>query len=226
MWITLVLMALPASLEPVRIAMTVLMINRPRPVLQLLAFLTGGFVMGMTVGAVVVFVLRPVVIPTNLTLPKVQIVIGTLLLVGAVVVATDLIGRVRGRFGGSDGRAGGVLGPLGARGRRIVEGRSLWAAGAAGLGVAVPSVEYLAALALIVASRSATSVQIAGLILFNVVAFLLVEIPLFSYLIAPDRTRAALHALYSWLRARRRVEIIATLTVVGGLLLGMGIAEL
>jgi hypothetical protein len=59
-----------------------------------------------------------------------------------------------------------------------------------------------------------------------VVAFLLVEIPLFSYLIAPDRTRAALHALYSWLRARRRVEIIATLTVVGGLLLGMGIAEL
>jgi putative Mn2+ efflux pump MntP len=42
MWITLLLMALAVSLEPFRIGMTVLMVNRPRPRRQLLAFLIGG----------------------------------------------------------------------------------------------------------------------------------------------------------------------------------------
>ena len=39
MWIPLLMMAVAVSLEPFRIGMTVLMINRPRPGLQLLAFL-------------------------------------------------------------------------------------------------------------------------------------------------------------------------------------------
>ena len=46
MWITVVAVAIAVSLEPFRIGMTVLMLSRPRPILQLLAFLAGGFVMG------------------------------------------------------------------------------------------------------------------------------------------------------------------------------------
>ena len=59
MWITVLVMAIAVSLEPFRIGMTALMLNRPRPMLQLLAFLCGGFAMGTTVGLVVLFVLRP-----------------------------------------------------------------------------------------------------------------------------------------------------------------------
>ena len=40
-------MAVAVSLEPFRIGMTILMINRPRPLLQLLAFLAGGFAMAI-----------------------------------------------------------------------------------------------------------------------------------------------------------------------------------
>ena len=58
MWITVLVMAIAVSLEPFRIGMTVLMLNRPRPMLQLLAFLCGSFAMGTTVGLVVLFVLR------------------------------------------------------------------------------------------------------------------------------------------------------------------------
>ncbi|WP_264992538.1 GAP family protein, partial [Mycobacterium montefiorense] len=35
MWITLLVMAFAMSVEPFRIGMTVLMLNRPRPMLQL-----------------------------------------------------------------------------------------------------------------------------------------------------------------------------------------------
>ena len=61
MWITLLVMAVAVSLEPFRIGMTLLLLNRPRPALQLLAFLAGGFAMGVTVGLIVLFVLRPAV---------------------------------------------------------------------------------------------------------------------------------------------------------------------
>lgn len=67
-------MAIAVSLEPFRIGMTVLMINRPRPLLQLSAFLAGGFAMGTAVGVVVLFVLRPALGSAHFTLPKVQIV--------------------------------------------------------------------------------------------------------------------------------------------------------
>jgi hypothetical protein len=53
MWITLLVMAIAVSFEPFRLGMTVLILNRPRPTLQLLAFLGGGFAMGTTVGLVV-----------------------------------------------------------------------------------------------------------------------------------------------------------------------------
>jgi hypothetical protein len=121
---------------------------------------------------------------------------------------------------------GRILGPLLAHARQLLDGRSLWAAGIAGLGIALPSVDYVAALALIVASGAAAAVQFGALMLFNVVAFGLVEIPLLSYLVAPDRTRAMLSALYDWLRARGRLGVSALLAVVGCALLAVGFAAL
>lgn len=42
MLFTIGVMALAVSLEPFRIGMTVLMLNRPKPLLQLLAFVAAG----------------------------------------------------------------------------------------------------------------------------------------------------------------------------------------
>jgi hypothetical protein len=224
MWITLLAMAVAVSLEPFRIGMTILMINRPRPLLQLLAFLTGGFAMGIAVGVIVVFILRPAVGSAHFTLPRVQIVVGAVLLINAVVVATGLVGRRGGD--GSAGLASGRLKPLATRGRQLLNDRSLWTASVAGLGIALPSIDYLAVLALIVASGAAASVQVGALLLFNVVAFGFVEIPLISYLVAPDRTRATLDALQDWLRTRRRRAVTTLLAVVGCVLLGAGLAGL
>ncbi|WP_374025243.1 GAP family protein [Mycobacterium sp. HNNTM2301] len=216
MLVTVLLMAVAVSLEPFRIGMTVLMLNRPRPVLQLLAFLAGGYAMGMTVGVVVLFVFRRTLLGSaHCALPKVQILIGFLALLIAVVVAVDVPARL-------GARATRMATPA----RRLLSGHSLSAAGIAGLGIALPSVDYLAALAVILASGTAVLTQLAVLLLFNVVAFALVELPLLAYLLAPKATATSVAALHNWVRSRRRLDVAVVLAAVGCVVLALGVAGL
>jgi hypothetical protein len=218
MLISVLVMAFAVSLEPFRIGMTVLMLNRPRPMLQLLAFLCGGFAMGIAVGLIVLFAFRRRLLlgSTYFTLPKVQILIGVVALLVAAVLAARVF---TGRFGPRPEK-------LATLAQRLLNGRSLWIAGMAGLGIALPSVDYLAALAVILASRAAAMTQVGALLMFNVVAFALVEIPLLAYLLAPQTTRTSMVALHDWIRSRRRVEVATLLAAVGGVLLAAGMAGL
>lgn len=216
MWFPLLVMAVAVSLEPFRIGMTVVMLNRPRPLLQLVAFLVGGFVMGTVVGVTVLFVLRPALGNAHFTLPKVQIAVGLVVLATAALVGAGFLGGVRDREPGQ----------FQTRAKKLLTGRSLWTAGAAGLGIALPSVDYLAALALIAASGAAASTQFGALVAFNVVAFALVEIPLLCYLVSPDRTRAVLSTLNDRIRKRGRYGVCALMAVVGCVLLAVGFASL
>lgn len=216
MLVTVLVMALAVSIEPFRVGMTVLMLNRPRPALQLLAFLCGGFVMGTTVGLVVLFVFRRSLLgSTYFTVPKVQILIGLLALSIAVFVAVD----VRGRLSARPAR-------LAAPGRRLLSGDSLSVAGIAGLGIALPSVDYLAALAVILASGAAALTQVAVLLMFNVVAFALIEIPLLAYLLAPRATARSVAALHNWIRSRRRRDVALLLAALGAGFVAVGMAGL
>jgi Sap, sulfolipid-1-addressing protein len=214
MWITLLVMAVAVSLEPFRVGMTVLMLNRPRPMLQLLVFLCGGYLMGISVGLVVLFIFRRRLLGSAyFTLPKVQILIGVLALLAAAALAV---------------RAGRSIGPakLSTRVQGLLGGSSLWVSGLAGMGIALPSVDYLAALAVILASGAAAVKQVGALLMFNAVAFALVEIPLVAGLVAPDKTRAAMAALNDWIRSRRRAEVATLLTGVGCVLLAVGLTSL
>ena len=211
MWITLLVMALAVSLEPFRIGMSVLMLNRPRPLLQLATFLGGGFLMGLSVGVVVLFAVESRLPKSaHFTLPKVQIAIGALALLAAAYLAVTR-GRPR-------------TPPVWLI--RLLQGQSLWVAGAAGLGIALPSLDYLAALAVIAAGADSPATRLSALVMFNVVAFALVEIPLLAYLVAPARTHAAMTTLHHWIRARRRHEIAALLAAVGTVLLSVGLLAL
>lgn len=224
MWITLLVMAAAISLEPIRIGMTIIMINRPRPLLQLLAFLAGGFAMGITVGVIVLLALRQFLGAAHFTLPRAQMVAGALLLVTAAAVGASVLrGR---RSDGAPGRTHRITGPLATRFQQLLNGRSLWTASAAGLGIALPSVDYLAALAVIASSGSSAATQVGALVLFHVVAFAMVELPLLSYLVAPARTRQTLSAVHAWLRARGRLEVAGLLAAVGAVLIGVGFVGL
>jgi Sap, sulfolipid-1-addressing protein len=213
---TVLVMALAVSFEPFRIGMTVLMLNRPKPALQLFAFLCGGFTMGTAVGLVVLFVFRRILLGTSfVTVPRVQILIGLLVLSVAAVVAVDLPRR---------------LGPRPAKfatpARKLLKGDSLSVAGIAGLGIALPSVDYLAALAVILASGATALTQVAVLLLFNVVAFALVEIPVLAYLLAPEATARSVAVLHDWIRSRRRRDVAILLIAIGCAFLAVGASGL
>jgi hypothetical protein len=216
MWITVLVMAIAVSLEPFRIGMTVLMLNRPRPMLQLLAFLCGSFAMGTTVGLAVLFFLRLALLGhAHFTLPKVQVAIGVLALLAAAVVATGV------RLSRSE-----APGKRSTQARRLANGGSLWVAAVSGLGIALPSVDYLAALAVIRASGAPATTQVAALLMFNVAAFALVEIPLVAYLVAPERTRASMEAVDAWIRSRPRRDVATLLAGIGCLLVVVGLVGL
>jgi Sap, sulfolipid-1-addressing protein len=104
----------------------------------------------------VLFVFRRTLLGSSyFTLPDVQILISLLMLLVALIFA------VCGRRG---------LGPTQLRtpAQQLLRGPSLAAAGIAGLGIALPSVDYLAALAVIMASGTAALTQVAVLPMFNV----------------------------------------------------------
>jgi Sap, sulfolipid-1-addressing protein len=213
-WVALLVMAVAVSFEPFRVGMTVLMLNRPRPALQLSAFLCGGLAMGATVGLVVLFILgQRVLSAAHFTLPSVQVAIGAVALVVAAVLASNV------RIPFPQRRS---VGTAPERIRRLATGSSLWVAGGAGMGIALPSVDYLAALALIMASGASRGTQVGALLLFNVIACALVEIPLIAYLVAPERTRKLMGDLNRWVHSHRRRNVAILLGVVGSILLAVG----
>ena len=174
-------------------------------------------------GLLVLFALRRVlshVLPEDhhSTLPRVQIVLGVLALLAAAVIASGVVDKVRNRPSEAEETA------TPARWRRLLGNTSLWIAAVAGLGIALPSVDYLAALAVIAASGASATVQIIALVTFTIVAFTFVEVPLIAFLVAPERTRQLVGALDVWVRARSRLQVAALLAVVGVVLLAIGIA--
>lgn len=216
MVVTVLLMAVAVSVEPFRIGMTLLMLNRPRPALQLLAFLAGGFAMGTAVGLVVLFAFRRSVQgSSSFALPKVQIVVGLLALTVAAIVAANLPARM-------GARPTRLATPF----QRLLGRHSLKVAGIAGLGIALPSVDYLAALAVILASGATALTQVALLLMFNAVAFALIEIPLLAHLLAPRATARWVAALHDWIRSRRRVDVALLLAAGGCAFLAVGTAGL
>lgn len=186
--------------------------------------------MGMTVGLSVIFVLRRRLVASGQpTGPRVQILIGALaVLVAAVLVVTVAVGRVRGGFPGKPGDAerASPIQKLPARFRHLLTGPSLWVAAVAGLGIALPSVDYLAALAVILTSGAAAMTQVAALLVFNITAFAMVEISFVACLLAPETTRRTMTALNNWVGSRRRIEVAALLAGVGCVLLAVGLAGL
>ncbi|MGO9158010.1 GAP family protein [Mycobacterium sp.] len=239
MWITVLVMALAVIFEPIRLSLGVLMLNRRRPMLQLFTFLCGGFTMGIGVGLVILFILRTTPLAGNFTVAQAQIVAGLLALLVAVVLATNVLTRklirrvpASAAVGGDGGvdllesTPPGGLKRLSARAQEFLQGDSLHVAWVSGLAVALPSANYLGAMAAILASGAGPPAQAQALLLFNVVAFTLVEIPLVSYLAAPQKTRAFMAALQEWLRTRSYREFAVLLAVGGCFLLVLGFSSL
>jgi Sap-like sulfolipid-1-addressing protein len=241
MWGTVLVLALVAATDPVRLGTAVLLISRPRPMLNLLAFWLGGMTTGIAAALGVLILLRdftPIFMQNvastaaGSTARHIQIAIGVLALLIAALIAVGFSARERVPMPGGDPSAL-VLRPsnptafsrLSARAQDALDGGSLWVAFLAGLGMATPPVPYLAALVAILASGAAIGTQVSAAVIFTVVAFAVVEIPLVSYLATPAKTHAVMLQLHDWVRARRRRILAVVVAVVGVMLVATGMSS-
>ena len=236
MWSAILVLSLVVAMDPVRIGITALLISRPRPMLNLLAFWLGGMAAGITVAVVVLLYLRELSLSvmrevvsafSSPIVAHIQVAAGVL----AVLIAARFWAHQRALVPVSSGEASVAVlqrnaaigsGRLSIRGR--LEGESLVVPFVAGIGLATPPVEYLAAIIVILASTATAAAQVGAALTFTVVAFTVVEIPLIGYLATPAKTLAVVQRLNDWISARRHAIPALAVGAFGVLLVvtGMG----
>ena len=234
---TVLVLALMMATDPVRLGVTLLLISRPRPILNLLAYWLGAMLVGVTAAVVVLTMMRDFA-PTLLqnlsslaatpVVRHAQIAFGLLALLLAALTTAGLPARQRLRVPVSVGGDPSALllqpstpteiSQLLGRARRVLGGESLWVALAAGIGTGPAPLEYLVALTAILAMGGAIGTQISAAVVFNVVMLAVCELTLVSYLATPTRTLAIIDQLNSWVRTHRR-RILSLMVGVAGVCL-------
>jgi hypothetical protein len=228
-WITVLLLGVAVNFEPTRIGLVPLLLSRQRPLLQLLTFLICGLAVSLSAGMLILFAAQraPVAIG-GAGGGQVQTVIGLLALAAAAIMAASWM---RARRSGRDhprpnkAECRNLPSGAGAFIRRIqsllAKGHSPWIAGLAGAGSGLPSVDYLAVIAIIAASGAAPMQQAAALICFVLTGSLVVIAPLAGYLLAPVKTRQMIERFGSWIRSRSRIEYAALLAAAGVMMIAL-----
>jgi hypothetical protein len=219
-------MALAAMIDPLRVGVTVLVISRPRPVLQLLAFWLGGLAMGLAVGLGALFLLRGLALELMQNVPGAgdsstvalaQIGLGAFALLIAALIAVGFPRRAP-----SSQPKHSALSRLTARAGSALRSGSLWVAFVAGVALATP-LQYVAALAAILVSDADAPAQIAALIVYHLVVLAFAEIPLVSSLIAPAATYTVMLRLHDWVTVRRRQLTAVIVATIGAFLFINGV---
>ena len=237
MWSAVLVLSLVVAMDPVRVGITALLLSRPRPVLNLFVFWLGGMTAGITVALAVLLFLRDLALPalraaistvSSPTAAHIQVVIG----VFAVLIAARFWARQRVPAAVTGADASGALlhpntvtAPGGLSIRARLECGSLVMVFVAGLALATPPVEYLAAIVTILASTATVGAQVGAALMFTLVAFTVVEVPLIGYLTTPAKTLAVLRRLNDWIHAHRQAIPTVLIGVVGALLMATGMGR-
>ena len=102
----------------------------------------------------------------------------------------------------------------------------MWFAGALGVGIALPSVDFVALLLLIAASGESLEVQTTALFTFLIVANTILLIPMIGYVAAKEKTIRILENLRTWVLARSRRDYAVLLAIAGALMITVGLKRL
>ncbi len=102
--------------------------------------------------------------------------------------------------------------------QQVLKSESTLLAWILGGAVARPTAYYLAAIAAIVGAGAAVAPSVAALIVLNLIAFILAESLLVSFLRAPEATRKRVDRLWEWMQAHHR-PVVASLPAAVGLYL-------
>jgi hypothetical protein len=228
---SIILLAFGACVFPALLACVAIIISRPAPRALLLAFYAGGLLTSVSTGIAVLAAFtngNEVLGNTSSSAhPTTSIVTGAVALVGAWVMASArgnaMLARWRSRHAHHRKRPHRE-GPSWAE-RTL--GRASWkVAFLVGAIINLPGPFYLLALGEIARGGYSVVGQVALILLFNAIMFLLLEVPLIGYLVAPETTAARVAAMSRWLNANG-LRIMGWLVgLAGASLVVQGIAAL
>ncbi len=228
MWCTVLMLALVATMDPVRLGTSALLYSRPRPARHLVAFWLGAVSVCIVVALGVLVGLREVAsaavhrvqhATTSSTIGHIQIAMGAL----ALVVAALAIGL-------SPGQRARLAMPaaspsrLSTRARAALHTRPLWVPFVLGVGLFV-DFRYLFALSAIVASGATAGTEVTATAMFAVVSLAFIEIPLASQLVAPEKTGEIMSHAHGWVKARQHQVFAVIIALLGLFLMGTGMGH-
>jgi hypothetical protein len=215
-------LAIASAFWPILLVVVIVSLRAPHPVLLLVSFLAGGLLTTMTVGLVVIYALQG----SSLTGtsqstfdPWVEIAAGTLALLAAAVLWR--------RYGvlpeaPAEKPAGAEPGRL----ERMLE-RGAPLAFAAGIVFnIIPGVFPLVALKDIAEMDIGFTETFVVLLCFYLIMFAFIEVPLVSYLVAPEWTGQTTQRFNDWLDRNTRRVSIGALGGVGVYLIVKGLVGL
>jgi hypothetical protein len=217
-----VLLSLTASLNPTLVAATTVMLLLPSPAKLMGGYLLGAYMASITLGLVIVFSLSSssATNTTQNTLsPAFDIGLGAIALAGAFVLYTGRQERLAERRRARK-EAKPDKGPP--RWQRELSKGSPRTTFVVGVLLTLPGASYLAGLDQLHKLNYSTPVTVLVVIGFNLVMLWLLEVPLASFLVAPDWTPHAVDRAKAWVRAHAHRFAVGGLTTVGTLLVIKG----
>ena len=225
MLLELLFLALASALYPTLLAAVVILLSTPRPRRLLSAYLAGGLIVSIGAGIAIVKVLegsKAVTSESSGLSWGADLSIGGLALLLAVALATRTDARFRERRRQRREAAGQVKPPT------DDDKKEPWSAPivfVAALAINLPGAAYLVGLKDIAAGKYSTVEEIALIVGFNLIMFLLAEVPLAGLLLAPERTDAMVKRFNAWLSSHSRQIAIVICVLLGVFLVIRGIVN-
>ena len=218
-------LAFTAALNPKLLAIDLLLIKNRRPRAMFLCLLLGGLTVGLTIGLLDVLVLHADAISSQKTVSAgVDLALGLLLLaVGGLVATGRLHGRRKAAVPAGDGQPekpekDGQPEKKEGWAQRVLAEPRLGLAMLIGALCGIPGASYLTGLHILVTSKSSTTNQVVGVILFVLIEFLLIIIPFAFLELRPEATKAALERAQGWLLGHTRQLMAYTALILGAYL--------
>lgn len=221
--LNVLLLAAGAAVSPTILAVVIVILHRPRPGRLLAAYLVGGMLTSVAVGIAIVTSLNELDVDTSsnsVVGPGVDLTVGALALLVAFVLATDRDTwfEARRREHREDRPTRDPWS------ERVLSHGSAPIAFAVGVALNLPGAFYLVALKDIAEVQDGTTAQIFAIVLFNLVMFVLVELPLLGYALRPETTQARVERLNDWMSRHSRQIVIAVAGFIGVYLIARGLA--
>lgn len=223
-------LCLLASLNPTLLAMTTVMLLIPHPTRLMVGYLCGALMTSLTLGLIIVFDLSSSSAAKTTqhgVSPAVDIGLGVIALAIAYVLYSGrhehLRERRRARKAAKEAAKGEKQPPRWQREMSKGSARVTFVIGAI---FTLPGASYLAGLHSIHELHYSTAGTVLVVIGFNIVMLWLLEVPLLSFLIAPEETPERIDRAKAWISRHAHTFAVRGSAVVGVLLIIKGIVGL